>query len=316
LLMRHDPDDPSHQSTLTTTTATTANGTNVDTGTGTGTDIDTDTATLPTDETNNRLPSRNKRHGARNQNRSQVFAKWIMDTFPSVVKGSSLKQEPNGNDDGNDTQQQQQQQQPPNTLFHILDVAGGKGEVSARLTMCHLQRVVMVDPRPANVAQCYETLVLPKLPKKWRQQIEIKQASHPTFVQETVQDRFSQLVTTFDYCPPVSRTTTTSSTTSVLHEAIQRSSLLLGLHADNATEAIVDAALHYQKPFVVVPCCVFPNFFQQRFLPTETAAGIIHTVPVRSHEQFCLYLAQKDPRFVVETLPFEGRNVAIWWNGI
>jgi hypothetical protein len=309
--MGQDQDDPTNQSTLTTTTTINA------------TDADTVNATLPTEETNKRLPSRNKRHGARNQNRSQVFAKWIMDTFPSIVKGSSLKQESNGNDaddnnNKNDNDTQQQQEQPPK-LFHILDVAGGKGEVSARLTMCHLQRVVMVDPRPANVAHCYETLVLPKLPKKWRQQIEIKRASHPTFVQDTVQERFTQLVTTFDYPlvsrPTTTRTTTTSTTAecSVLHEAILQSSLLLGLHADNATEAIVDVALHYQKPFVVVPCCVFPNFFQQRFLRTETAG--IH-VPVRNHEQFCLYLAQKDPRFVVETLPFEGRNVAIWWNGV
>ena len=38
-------------------------------------------------------------------------------------------------------------------------------------------------------------------------------------------------------------------------------------------------------------------------------------VPVRNHEQFCRYLALKDSHFVVETLPFEGRNIAIWWDG-
>jgi hypothetical protein len=37
---------------------------------------------------------------------------------------------------------------------------------------------------------------------------------------------------------------------------------------------------------------------------------------VRSHEQFRRYLvASKDTRFKMETLPFEGRNVAIWWDG-
>ena len=78
-----------------------------------------------------------------------------------------------------------------------------------------------------------------------------------------------------------------------------------------ATEAIVDVALKYKKPFVVVPCCVFPNFFQQRMLVEDDG----RVVRVRSYEQFCRYLVQKDERFVMETLPFEGRNVAIWWDG-
>ena len=39
------------------------------------------------------------------------------------------------------------------------------------------------------------------------------------------------------------------------------------------------------------------------------------SVKVRSYEQFCRYLVQKDERFVMETLPFEGRNIAIWWDG-
>jgi len=31
-------------------------------------------------------------------------------------------------------------------------------------------------------------------------------------------------------------------------------------------EAIVDAALLYRKPFVVVPCCVFPNLLCERYI--------------------------------------------------
>eukprot|EP00555_Chaetoceros_dichaeta_P013037 CAMPEP_0198269748 /NCGR_PEP_ID=MMETSP1447-20131203/42439_1 /TAXON_ID=420782 /ORGANISM="Chaetoceros dichaeta, Strain CCMP1751" /LENGTH=132 /DNA_ID=CAMNT_0043961465 /DNA_START=42 /DNA_END=440 /DNA_ORIENTATION=+ len=114
------------------------------------------------------------------------------------------------------------------------------------------------------------------------------------------------------------------------------------MHADGATEAIVDMALQYRKPFVVVPCCVFPNFFQHRFVPVLTNEGgvvvldddeddtdtdvkpwdggtdetNVKMMPVRTHEDFCRYLALKDSHFIVETLPFEGRNVAIWWNGI
>lgn len=78
-----------------------------------------------------------KRHGARNQHRHKQFVKWLIETFSLQSK-----------DDNTKTTQ----------IRHVLDVAGGKGEVSARLCMCHLQNVVMVDPRPADIVHCYEKL--------------------------------------------------------------------------------------------------------------------------------------------------------------
>jgi hypothetical protein len=162
----------------------------------------------------------------------------------------------------------------------------------------------MVDPRPANIVQCFETLVLPKIPNKWQRRLEEQRSNNPTFVHDTIQQRFQQFVMTFD-----DRSIQESID---LQEAIQNASVLVGLHADGATEAIVDAALKYQKPFVVVPCCVFPNLFHDRKVYDDEAKRM---VSVRSHEQFCRYLLAKDPRFQIETLPFEGRNVAIWWDG-
>jgi hypothetical protein len=216
-----------------------------------------------------------KRHGARNQHRHKSFVKWLLDTFPQIEQDETK---------------------------HVLDVAGGKGEVSARLTMCHLQQVIMVDPRPADIANCYETLVLPKIPNKWQHRIEAKRVENPNFVQETVDSRFRQLVTMFDDY--------SIATSKELQEAIKGASVILGLHADGATEAIVNAALEYQKPFVVVPCCVFPNLFTERRVEEDGKL-----VPVRSQDQFCKYLAEKDPRFQMEILPFKGRNLAIWWDG-
>jgi hypothetical protein len=225
-----------------------------------------------------------KRHGARNQDRHKVFVKWLMDNFN--VESSYCS-------DGPSSAGPQQ---------HILDVAGGRGEVAARLTMCHRQRVVMVDPRPANIVDCFESLVLPKIPNKWQKSLEQQRSNNPNFVKEVIDARFGQLVTTFDDASVAS--------SMELQEAIKNASLILGLHADGATEAIVDAALKYQKPFVVVPCCVFPNFFQSRTIVEDDKE-----VPVRSHHQFCKYLVGKDPRFGMEELAFAGRNVAIWWDG-
>jgi len=99
-------------------------------------------------------------------------------------------------------------------------------------------------------------------------------------------------------------------------EAVKQATLVIGMHADGATESIVDIALYFRKPFVVVPCCVFPNFFKHRFVPKNTDNTISEMIPVRTHDDFCRYLALKDSHLVVETLPFEGRNVAIWWNGL
>jgi hypothetical protein len=242
----------------------------------------------PATKTKNGCTTVRKRHGARNQDRHKIFVKWLSETFdlshsrvPDATENDSV------------------------ALFsqHILDVAGGRGEVSARLTMCERQRVVMVDPRPADVVDCFEKLVLPKIPNKWQLKLEQQRQDDTEFVRNIVGVRFRQLVTTFDEA--------TLSSCTELQAAVENASLLLGLHADGATEAIVDAALRNNKPFVVVPCCVFPNFFSKRFINEEGHGA----VPVRTHEQFCKYLAEKDSRLVLGELPFAGRNIAIWWNG-
>jgi hypothetical protein len=224
--------------------------------------------------TKKKASQRTGRHGARNQHRHKHLAKWMLQTFPQLS----------------------------DTTQHVLDVAGGKGELAARLCFCHRLSVVMVDPRKSDIASCFESVVLPKLPKKWQQRLEVQRQAYPQFLEETTAERFRQLVTTFDE--------TTLSTCHELQNLVQNASLLVGMHADGATEAIVDAALEHAKPFVVVPCCVFPRLFSERTIQQD---GI--TVQVRTHEQFCQYLLEKDPRFVREVLPFEGRNVAIWWGG-
>jgi hypothetical protein len=248
---------------------------------------------------NGRDPER-KRHGARNQHKMKHFVRWLLDTFPA----SSSSNE---------------------TTTHILDIAGGKGELAARLCLCHQKRVILVDPRPASVALCFETTVLPKLPAKWRDRFVAQQQkaradstksnnssynSNTRMIEELLNDRgYQQIVTHF--------TTESLQADIRLQQAVANASLLVGMHADAATEAVVDAALAYRKPFVVVPCCVFPNLFVDRRIivgAADNAAAVI-VRPVRSYEDFCEYLLQKDARFQKTVLPFEGRNVAIWWDG-
>ena len=104
--------------------------------------------------------------------------------------------------------------------------------------------------------------------------------------------------------------------------AWERCALVVGLHPDEATDAIVDAALAAGKPFAVVPCCVFPSLFPHRRLVvaplhvgavgdtrgggggdggTASAAGggAGGSVQVRTREQLCQFLCLKAPPGVI-----------------
>jgi hypothetical protein len=275
-----------------------------------------------------------KRHGARNQHKSKDFVQWLHQTF--FTRNASEHKF-----DGN------------LPYHHILDVAGGKGEVAARLVMCHGMKVTMVDPREADIVSVYNNTILPKLPKKWQERYEQRCAENPDFICDVLNERYVQLVMYF--------TSATVLNDVSLRSAIDDCTLMIGLHADSATECIIDVALQYNKPFVVVPCCVFPNLFPQRFIAADSSLSIpslppqsipnnlqgstdeqqsntnnplpttITTtgrmpqlqellppkrmIPVRTYEHFCEYLYQKDSRFQRTVLPFEGRNIAIWWDG-
>jgi hypothetical protein len=83
-------------------------------------------------------------------------------------------------------------------------------------------------------------------------------------------------------------------------ELVNNCAAIVGLHPDEATEDIVDAALARQIPFAVVPCCVMPQLFPWRRL----ASG----VRVKKLGSFVAYLLEKDPRIRVARLPIQGRN--------
>ncbi|KAL7467614.1 hypothetical protein ACHAXS_007852 [Conticribra weissflogii] len=270
-----------------------------------------------------RAGRKSARHGARNQHRHKHFTKLILETFPHILEQCAYKE------DGDETNDANSENSKITTRpMHVLDVAGGKGELSARLSLCHSLRVVMVDPRRADIASVYENTVVPKLPKKWKASVEKNLKDNPRFLEDELEKKFSQMVLCFS--EPLDPTFDNVQTDKLvvecddsnsLKDAVKNASLIIGLHADGATEDIVDAAIRYNKPFVVVPCCVFPNFFRERFVNIPIGGseisnlgsdGEMKRVQVRTHEQFCKYLLEKDPRFRMEILPFEGRNVAIF----
>ena len=113
----------------------------------------------------------------------------------------------------------------------------------------------------------------------------------------------------------------------------------MGLHPDQATGAIVDCGLVLNKPWAVVPCCVFPSLFPARARPGDGT-------PVRTTEALVEHLMARattkpepgpEPGAGAEVvrregsdegsvggdggaaaarrceLPCEGASTAVWW---
>jgi hypothetical protein len=81
---------------------------------------------------------------------------------------------------------------------------------------------------------------------------------------------------------------------------------IVGLHPDEATEAIVDGALRHGRSFAVVPCCVFSKLFPLRRMPGPSGAA------VTSYGDFLDYLQAKHPAIRRGKLPCGGANTVLW----
>lgn len=154
----------------------------------------------------------------------------------------------------------------------VLDVAGGRGDISFNLAFNKVAST-LIDPRPRALTPQQESM------------LEKAAVSLPP-----------QLCMLFDDDLIASPT----------HASIlEKASLVIGMHPDQATEPIVDYCLSVGKPFAVLPCCVFPTQFPDRRLPDGS--------PVVAYSQFVDYLQAKHPGISRGFLPFRGRNLVLYW---
>ena len=150
----------------------------------------------------------------------------------------------------------------------VIDVAGGSGELARCLAQLGV-RVVTVDPRAAAPAR--------------------HSADGST-------GRNSVLAVRFESDFAVEHT-----------DLADEASLFVGLHPDEATDAVVAVADSLRKPWAVVPCCVFWRANPQRKLWDGTT--------VRTTAQLCAWLLMSSVSCAeVHTtrLAFEGRNRVIY----
>jgi hypothetical protein len=152
----------------------------------------------------------------------------------------------------------------------ILDVAGGRGDLAFELGVLANLVCNVVDPRPTKLKR-WQTKVLKKTGKPL-----------PAHYTEYFDADFFEKTK--------------------LNPADIR--LVIGMHPDEATEAIVDTALKQNLPFAVVPCCVFSALFPERKLKS----GLVPT----NYPDFCTYLAEKHDSIQTTYLPYLGRNMVIF----
>jgi len=262
----------------------------------------------------------NPRGRDRNVSRSRIFRTWLENTFTKerLSQGAG-----------------------------IMDVAGGKGELSWELMGYGEMPATIVDPRPLDIVRMMKGLTANKI-------VRLRRESSSTVLDQT---QLPLAVTAvlplpkhvrcwFDYPFGSSKDSSLmDKNIATYHEddlqsnsgeekkllaLAQECSSVVGMHADQATEAIVDFGLASGKPFAVVPCCVFPEMFPHRRL--KSGDGVVggdkktkktkttrknkknkkNDGAVRTYKEFCTYLEEKGASLA--RLEFPGRNVVVYGN--
>lgn len=161
----------------------------------------------------------------------------------------------------------------------VLDVAGGRGLVAVEAIIRGLRRCVVVDPRPMRIFRRDRRRISKAIGVPLDDNASLLTASQRT---ELFGKRFVDSN----------------------KELVNSVGIFVGMHPDEATEPILDNALRLQKPFAIVPCCVFSYENQHRRTPEGNL--------VTSYEDFVAYLLRKAPFARRAFLNFHGKNQVIY----
>jgi len=272
-----------------------------------------------------------------NRNRAGSFRRWLMDTFGREVLGSGTG---------------------------VLDIAGGKGELSFELANLTGVPSTVIDPRPLRLDrfikrlmagiyhrtgpwQAYNCLPVPSSTSEVRRPDHVGVFFNDRLLdllerpeeEEKSAEGFQEMLTAAravawtekglvsheeeqslpdeeeagderkedqgeeEEDEEVQNAEDLTDWASVRHRLLG-CSVIVGLHPDQATGAIVDFALKWNKGFAIVPCCVYRKHFPRRQLDGE---------PVATYQQFVAYLVAKSPeRIKTAILDFEGKNLVLY----
>lgn len=230
------------------------------------------------------------RGGAANDNRGAKFAEWLVATFgmSTLLSGT------------------------------VLDVAGGAGQVAFELGVRRGVNTTTIDPRPLRLDASQQRTVryLQRSPTARMPTIDTHGAAASASAWDGHFPQVGSLPS--HWRVGVRGHGEAASNVTVGHMGVwfdesfaareewRTSSVVVGMHPDEATEAIVDLALAHRKPFAVVPCCVFWRTNLGRIDPNRDGGT------VKSWEQFCDYLASKSEVIERARLPMRGRNEVLF----
>ncbi|KAF9432031.1 hypothetical protein BGZ76_011395, partial [Entomortierella beljakovae] len=172
-----------------------------------------------------------------------------------------------------------------NSEHGVLDIAGGRGDLSWELQTRQGIKSTIVEPRPGKGMRKWQ--------RRWLETFKEKNSQGPPFHSEELKAvvptatnisiensedadadddepvNEADLTDLKGFIPQVLtyplQSTEPARIQDMLddkflskhHELIDGASILVGLHPDQATEPIVRTALKLGKPFAVIPCCVF-----------------------------------------------------------
>ena len=198
----------------------------------------------------------------------------------------------------------------------VIDVGGGRGGLTFELQFIHGVKVTLIDTRPFKLSRrqhkrmderglsegddregMFDPLIDLVKPRRVKEeQVEIESTLHAPRI-NLMEGQFHQIQSFFT--PALWKTEH-----SPISNLLRNASLVVGLHPDQATNAILDFALETNKPFVLVPCCVFPSMFE-RYLedgePVLTTVQLIHWINQRG-----------GPNALTTALPFQGANTVCY----
>ncbi|OWZ08360.1 hypothetical protein PHMEG_00019114 [Phytophthora megakarya] len=166
----------------------------------------------------------------------------------------------------------------------VVDVAGGRGSVSFELWNKRRLPCTLIEPRPMKLSKQQHKYLKKQKKERGRADSSLTDSLVP---QVTALFNMSSFLETAENV-----------------QLVEQASLLLGMHPDEATDSILDVAIKFNKPFAVVPCCVFGQKFPDRRLTGGSK--------VLSYENLVEYLTAKHPDIEKAFLPFDGKNLVLF----
>ena len=166
----------------------------------------------------------------------------------------------------------------------VVDIAGGRGQLAEHLMVEHDIPVTLIEPKPMRLNKTSR-----KRCRKWFRTHNLEVPDGITPVKQLCEEFYGV------HCDHISDDAL---------DALKNCGLIVGMHPDQATGAIVEAAIELGKSFAVVPCCVFARLFPHR----RTSDG----KPVILYSDLLSYILASGENIKEAKLAFEGRNIVLY----